>query len=386
LIFVLQTMTGLPVRSEHAILPLKQRFMMFKIVTVVGARPQFIKGAVLSREIKKHPHVEEVMLHTGQHCDPGMSDRFIEELEMPRPRYNLGIHHLPHGAMTGRMLEEIEKVLLAEQPDRVVVFGDTNSTLAGALAARKLHRKVAHVEAGLRSFNESMPEEINRILTDRMSDILFCPSVAAVKNLQNEGYANLGCKIVNCGDILHDAALYYGRKSHRYSDIIKKMNLEMDRFVLATIHRAENTDDVLKLKSIVSAFNQINREIQVVVPLHPRTRNVLDKNGIKPEFTEIEPVGYFDMVEFYKNCKLVMTDSGGMQKEAYFFKKPCLTLREETEWAELVAEGVNVLVGADVDRIVEGYGKLCAGNAVFREGLYGDGNAGELIVNELLRA
>jgi UDP-GlcNAc3NAcA epimerase len=360
--------------------------MKLKIVTVVGARPQFIKGAVLSREMKKHPQIEEVMLHTGQHCDPGMSDRFIEELEMPRPKYNLGIHRLSHGAMTGRMLEEIENVLLAEQPDRVVVFGDTNSTLAGALAARKLRRKVAHVEAGLRSFNENMPEEINRILTDRLSDILFCPSETAVKNLQNEGYAHLGCRIVNCGDILLDAALYYGRKSNRHSGLIKKMNLERDRFVLATIHRAENTDDVPKLKSIVSAFNRINREIQVVVPLHPRTRSVLDANRIKPEFTEIEPVGYFDMVEFYKNCRLVMTDSGGMQKEAYFFKKPCLTLREETEWAELVDEGVNVLVGADADRIVEGYRRLGAGNAVFREGLYGDGNAGESMVNELLRA
>jgi UDP-GlcNAc3NAcA epimerase len=267
-----------------------------------------------------------------------------------------------------------------------VVFGDTNSTLAGALAARKLGRKVAHVEAGLRSFNENMPEEINRILTDRLSDILFCPSETAVKNLQNEGYANLGCKIVNCGDILYDAALYYGRQSHRHSDIIKKLNLERERFVLATIHRAENTDDVLKLRSIVSAFNRINREIRVVVPLHPRTRNILEKNGITPEFAEIEPVGYFDMVEFYKNCKLVMTDSGGMQKEAYFFKKPCLTLREETEWAELVDKGVNILVGADVERIVEGYARFGAGNAVFCEGLYGNGNAGESIVNELLRA
>jgi len=358
--------------------------MKRKIVTIVGTRPQFIKGAVLSRGFRTHPQVEEVMVHTGQHRDPDMSDRFFEELEIALPKYNLGVHQLAHGAMTGRMLEKIERVLLHEQPEWVVLYGDTNSTLAGALAAKKLGMKTAHVEAGLRCFANDMPEEVNRILTDRMSDVLFCPTAAAVENLQREGYGNGGCKIVHCGDIMYDAALYYGEKSAAGSKIIKKTDLEKERFVLATMHRAENTDDLFKLQSIVSALNRIHEEIQVLVPLHPRTRKALRRITVIPEFTIIGPVGYFDMIELYKNCKLVMTDSGGMQKEAYFFRKPCVTFRERTEWVESVADGVNVMAGSDAERIWAGFRRFCTGNLIFREGLYGHGHAGDSIIKELL--
>lgn len=352
-----------------------------KIVTIVGARPQFVKAAVVSRAIKQRKDVTEVIIHTGQHFDNNMSDIFFEEMEIPKPNYNLNINGLGHGAMTGQMLEEIEAVLLKEIPEWVLVYGDTNSTLAGALAAKKLHIKVAHIEAGLRSFNMKMPEEINRILTDRISDILFCPTDTAVINLYNEGYKNINCKIENVGDVMQDAAFFYSKKS-----IEPKYELP-DNFVLSTVHRAENTDNSVAFMNIFGALEEISAEIPVVLPLHPRTRNKLnsiDYNFSASPIIFIEPVGYLEMVWLLQNCELVMTDSGGLQKEAYFFKKPCLTLREETEWVELVENGYNTICGNDKNYIVDSCKKVINnGKVTFSNDLYGSGNAGLKIINYL---
>ncbi|MBN2813186.1 MAG: UDP-N-acetylglucosamine 2-epimerase (non-hydrolyzing) [Bacteroidales bacterium] len=360
---------------------------MKKIVTVIGARPQFVKAAAVSRVIQKTGGLREVIVHTGQHFDENMSSVFFREMEIPEPDYNLQINSLSHGAMTGRMLEKIEEVLLRERPDYLMVYGDTNSTVAGALAAKKLAIKVVHVEAGLRSFNMQMPEEINRILTDRISDLLFCPTENAVQNLLNEGFPNFKCQIHQVGDVMYDTALYYGSKSSESSAIISSMNLRKNGFVLCTIHRQENTDNLLNLKSIVQALNTIHHEAPVVLPLHPRTRKIMKQQGIKLEFEPIDPVGYFDMLELLKNCHLVMTDSGGMQKEAYFFDKFCITLREETEWTELVENGYNYLSGANTSSIISLYQKIQANPAFLnKKPLYGDGKTAEKIVNYLATA
>ncbi|NLD50670.1 MAG: UDP-N-acetylglucosamine 2-epimerase (non-hydrolyzing), partial [Clostridiaceae bacterium] len=310
-----------------------------------------------------------------------MSDIFFEEMEIPKPDYNLNINGLGHGAMTGQMLEKIEEVLLKEKPDWVLVYGDTNSTLAGALAAKKLHIKVAHVEAGLRSFNMLMPEEINRILTDRISDILFCPTETAVKNLHTEGYKNINCKIENAGDVMQDAALFYSIRS-------KKPNPEIpEEFVLCTVHRAENTDNPQAFKNIFEALEEIATETPVVLPLHPRTRNKLKSQNYNfkdSSITFIEPVGYLEMVWLLQNCQIVMTDSGGLQKEACFFKKQCLTLRKETEWVELVENGFNTICGSDKEKIISSFNKVQNQQRNnFGKELYGDGKAGIEIVNLL---
>ena len=324
-----------------------------KVLTVLGARPQFIKAGTVSREFKKQG-IAEVIVHTGQHFDHNMSQVFFDEMEIPQPNYNLGIHSLTHGAMTGRMLEEIEKVIIIEKPNLVLVYGDTNSTLAGALAAQKLSIPVAHVEAGLRSFNMAMPEEANRILTDRISTYLFCPTQVAVANLKKEGFGDFNCHVENVGDVMLDAALYYGKSSTEKSSIISSLKLG-GSFALATIHRQENTDKHESLRGIVDALNTINKTMQVVVPLHPRTQKIIGELKLKADFKVIPPVGYFDMVELLKNCSVVLTDSGGLQKEAFFFKKGCVTLRNETEWTELVDNGFNVLVGANKEAIVKGW-------------------------------
>lgn len=356
--------------------------MIKKVLTIVGARPQFVKAATISRELKK-VGIEEIIVHTGQHFDDNMSKVFFDEMDIPKPIYNLDIHGVSHGAMTGRMMEEIEKILLNEKPDIVLVFGDTNSTLAGSLAAKKLHIKLVHIEAGLRSFNLDMPEEINRILTDRISDILFCPTETAVNNLMDEGYEKMPCDIKNVGDVMYDAALYYSKRSSEKSSIIKNLNLEVENFVLCTIHRQENTDDTEKLKSIINALNEINKTTKVITPLHPRTKQLLEKHKITPYFTIIEPVGYFDMIELIKNCKLVMTDSGGLQKEAYFFNKYCITLRDETEWVELVENKFNIITGADNKAIISAFTLLVDKKPMFTKKLYGTGNAGQKIVDIL---
>ena len=355
---------------------------MKKIITVVGARPQFIKAATLSRQFKLLG-IEEKIIHTGQHFDANMSEIFFDEMEIPKPAYQLDIHGVSHGAMTGRMLEGIEKILMTEKPDGVLVYGDTNSTLAGALAAAKLHIPVIHVEAGLRSFNMEMPEEINRILTDRISNALFCPTDTAVNNLMREGFDNMPIQIIKNGDVMQDAAMYYADKAQLKSDIIRKAGL--NKFVLATIHRQENTDNPENLKDIIKGLNAIHKEIPVVVPMHPRTRNILAQNYQLPDFTIIDPVGYFDMIMLLKSCEMVITDSGGVQKEAFFFAKHCITLREQTEWVELVENGFNLLVGSDIDKLRDAFDLFRTKKSDFSINLYGNGKAAEMAAAEIFK-
>ena len=359
---------------------------MQKILTVVGARPQFVKAATLSRAFANHPdHVKEIIVHTGQHFDQNMSDIFFDEMDIPKPDYNLNINGLSHGAMTGQMLEGIEKIIISDKPGCVLVYGDTNSTLAGALAAKKLHVAVVHIEAGLRSYNMQMPEEINRILTDRISDILFCPTDTAVNNLKSEGFDSFKTEIVLSGDVMHDAALYYKAKSDKQSNVLKENRVRSGEFVLATIHRAENTDNEKTLQEIVHALNKINESVQVIVPVHPRTAGLLKAGNIDAQFSMIKPVGYLDMLQLISNARLVLTDSGGLQKEAYFFGKHCLTLRNETEWVELVNNGYNDVVGTSFDRIIEAFDNSINKTFIKSRELYGTGNAAEIICDYLLQ-
>ena len=346
-----------------------------KVVTVVGARPQFIKCAPVSRALRKV--AIEVLVHTGQHYDDTMSEVFFRELAIPRPDYNLGVGSGPHGEQTGEMLKRIEAVLLTEKPDHVVVYGDTNSTLAGALAAAKLHIPVAHVEAGLRSFNRRMPEEMNRILTDHISDFLFCPTETAVKNLEREGVTQ-GVHLV--GDVMYDAVLCNVHHAEERSHIIEKLQLRPKGYALGTVHRAENTDDRDRLRSVFQGFARIVRTgLPVIVPLHPRTRKQVASAGLScHEIRMIEPVSYLDMLLLEKQAQVILTDSGGVQKEAYWLGVPCITLREETEWVETVASGWNVLVGCDPDRIAEAVRQARPDKC--HPSLYGDGGAAERIV------
>jgi len=354
-----------------------------KVLTIIGARPQFVKAAVLSRVFASMSGVEELLVHTGQHFDDKMSQIFFDEMEIPTPHYNLEINSLGHGAMTGRMLEGIESLIIKEKPNWVLVYGDTNSTLAGALAAKKIHVKVAHVEAGLRSFNMQMPEEINRILTDRISDVLYAPTQTAVDNLKKEGFDNFPSKIVLSGDVMQDAALFYAQKAEEKSTLDK--NLLKGDFVLSTIHRQENTDNPENLKAIVNALNKIYESRRVVLPIHPRTRKIIEQQGLVLKVDVLDPVGYFDMIQLLKNCSLVMTDSGGLQKEAFFFKKHCVTLREQTEWVELVQCGFNILSGANEQVIVDAFTKMSNAKSNFDVNLYGNGNAGKTIAEHLLK-
>ncbi|MDO6737799.1 non-hydrolyzing UDP-N-acetylglucosamine 2-epimerase [Wenyingzhuangia sp. 2_MG-2023] len=357
---------------------------MKKIVTILGARPQFVKAAVLSRVISEFDTIEEVIVHTGQHYDNNMSTVFFEEMKIPVPKYNLNINGLNHGAMTGQMLIKIEDVLMFEKPDAVVVYGDTNSTLAGALAAQKLGIKVVHVEAGLRSYNMSMPEEVNRILTDRISSLLLCPTETAMHNLTKEGFDDLDIKVVKSGDIMKDAVEFYGDLSKEKATVLEKHNLEPNEFVLATIHRQENTDDLKALKGIFEGLTAIHQNKQVVMPLHPRTKAVLEKNKLEYPITFIDPVGYFDMLSLLKNCLIVVTDSGGLQKEAFFNKKACMIAREETEWVELVNHGFAVLVGSESIKMKEAYKQLLDTQHDFSVSLYGK-NVGLEIYKQLVQ-
>lgn len=355
---------------------------MKKIVTILGARPQFVKGAVLSRVIKNHKDFEEIIIHTGQHFDTNMSAVFFDEMQIPKPKYNLNINGLSHGAMTGQMLEEIEKILKIEKPEAVVVYGDTNSTIAGALAAKKMHIKVVHIEAGLRSFNMQMPEEVNRILTDRIADLLSCPTEVAVSNLINEGFDNLPSVVEKHGDIMKDAVEFYSKFSEDKSKVIRDLKLDKNNFILATIHRQENTDDKQKLKEIFSTLDEIHKETRVVLPLHPRTQKMLNIYDIKTNITCIDPVGYFDMLELLKKCSLVVTDSGGLQKEAFFNKKHCVIVREETEWIELVKNGFAKITGTNSQKIIETYQGFLKSNKNFSKELYGN-NVGEKIYQSI---
>lgn len=353
-----------------------------KIVTIVGARPQFIKAAVVSRAIKKEQSIQEIIVHTGQHFDQNMSGVFFEQMHIPHYNYNLNISNLPHGAMTGRMLEEIEKVLLIENPDIVLVYGDTNSTLAGTLAAKKMHIKVAHVEAGLRSFNMAMPEEINRIITDRISDILFCPTESAVNNLKKEGFESLGCTINQSGDVMLDAFLYYSSHAQKPEISIP------DKFILCTIHRVESTENKDNLLQIFSALEAISNEVPIVLPLHPKTKAKLKEYQYKFDNSNlhiINPVSYFEMLYLLKQCQMVMTDSGGLQKESYFAQKKCLVLRKETEWIELVKSHAVTLAGISTNNILTGFQHVNNSTVDFSKKLYGNGNAGTIIVEQLAK-
>jgi|TARA_R110002072_G_scaffold212927_1_gene370332 UDP-GlcNAc3NAcA epimerase len=355
---------------------------MQRILSIIGARPQFIKASVVSRAIQQTDGIEEIMLHTGQHFDANMSDIFFNQLRIPQPNIQLDIHGGSHGEMTGRMLVEIEQALLEHKPDRVLVYGDTNSTLAGALAAAKLHMPVAHVEAGLRSFNMQMPEEINRILTDQISDLLFCPTTTAVKNLESEGFASKPVKVRQVGDVMQDAALLFVEKA-----VTPAGGDLPESFILATLHRAENTDSPGRLANIVQALNQIHRDLApVVLPLHPRTRKLIAQQGLELNVYLIDPVGYFEMVWLLDHCQLVLTDSGGVQKEAFFFGKACVTMRDQTEWVELVEVGANELVGADRVKIVDAASRNIGRDVKDFEQLYGGGEASQQIVTELVTA
>lgn len=352
-----------------------------KIVTVIGARPQFIKAAVVNRDLRERKDVQEIIVHTGQHFDSNMSDVFFDELDIPHPNHHLGIGGGTHGQNTGRMIESIESVLVKEKPDWLLVYGDTDSTLAGALAAVKLHIPVAHVEAGLRSFNRAMPEEINRVLTDHVSLQLFAPTSTAVLNLAAEGV--LGSSVHNVGDVMYDAALYYGEKAEQSSRILEQLALTPKSYVLATLHRQENVDDRIRLASILQGFAA--SKLPIVMPLHPRTRKRLHEFGLSlpTSVKVIDPLGYLDMVKLEKHAALIATDSGGVQKEAYFHNVPCITLRDETEWVELVELGANRLVGADAEKITASLSdSLNSGN--FQETIYGQGDAGSRIVASLV--
>jgi len=380
---------------------------MIKILTVIGARPQIIKAAALSREINNSfsAEIEEKILHTGQHYDANMSQVFFDELGIPVPNYNLGVGSGFHGEQTAKMISGIEKVLLKERFDGIVLYGDTNSTLAGAVAASKIHVPIFHIEAGLRSFNMAMPEEVNRIVCDQLSSVLFAPTQTAVDNLAREGFNerivtfNNGKhqKIVNSGDIMYDNSLYFGsvaEKSAAYS-VLESNGLRPNEFILATVHRNNNTDDSQRLTSIFKALLDIASQSgqKVVLPLHPRTAKLLKLNLEPSVFSSvvssdrlviIPPASFLEIIVLEKNCSLVMTDSGGVQKESFFFRKPCVIMRPETEWVEIVQHGAGILADARYSRIVEAYFELLGRNVVFPS-LFGDGFAAEKICNEIVK-
>ena len=356
-----------------------------KLLTVVGARPQFIKASAVSRAIQKANEcgasIREVIVHTGQHFDANMSQVFFEELSIPAPDYHLNIASLSHGAMTGRMLEAVEAVLQNEKPDMVLVYGDTNSTLAGALAAAKLHIPVAHVEAGLRSFNKRMPEEVNRILTDHVSEMLFCPTSIAVENLRKEGIEH-GVHLV--GDVMYDVTLHYGELARERHDL-GKWGLTEKGYALCTVHRAENTDDPIRLAGILEALRDIAKEIAVIMPLHPRTRNIIENSGDADALrglTVVPPVSYLEMLRLEMSAKVILTDSGGVQKEAFFHRVQCVTLRDETEWVETVSKKYNVLAGSNKKNILDAYRNL--NTNISRDINYGYGFSADLIIKKII--
>lgn len=358
---------------------------MKKILTIVGARPQFVKAAMLSNALRASGRYNEVIVHTGQHYDPGMSDVFFEQLGIPAPGHALGIAGGGHGEMTGRMLCALEPVMTAEAPDLVLVYGDTNSTIAGALTASKLHVPIAHVEAGLRSFNRRMPEEVNRVLTDHMSELLFCPTENSVQNLAAEGIER-GVHLV--GDIMFDAALHFGRIARESHGDGLHRRLAAGGYVLATVHRQENTDDLRKLGRIVDALAALSDEIPVVLPLHPRTRARLEAMGCSDRLERdrmhvVAPLGYLEMLAMEKGASLIVTDSGGVQKEAYFFQVPCLTLRDQTEWSELVDMGWNRLVDVLNDDILDAARRSIGASGSNRTSPYGLGDTAKRIVEHL---
>ncbi|MCF8459226.1 MAG: UDP-N-acetylglucosamine 2-epimerase (non-hydrolyzing) [Flavobacteriales bacterium] len=381
---------------------------MKKLLTIIGARPQIIKAAALNRAIrtKFSDRLTEVLVHTGQHYDHGMSDVFFEEMGIPQPNHQLGIGSGTHGKQTGKMLEEIERVLELEKPDALIIYGDTNSTLAGALAASKIHIPVIHIEAGLRSFNKRMPEEVNRITADHASTLLFSPTKSGLRNLEKEGFlllndakkkgkANMDNPYVfHCGDLMYDNTLFYSTKADEHESFFSKHGIDKENFILSTIHRPQNTDDIQVLSGILTALNEISLadSIKIVLPLHPRTANMIAKSNDaairelskNPLFKIIEPVGFLEMILLEKHAKLVMTDSGGVQKEAFFMKKPCVILRPETEWTEIVESGCAVLVGSHPTKIREGYAYFKQNQDLKFPSIFGDGAAAEFICESII--
>ena len=376
---------------------------MIKILTVIGARPQIIKAAAISRALSQKfaDEIEEKILHTGQHYDENMSAVFFDELGIPQADYNLGVGSGHHGVQTAKMIVGIEDVLLSERFDGVVLYGDTNSTLAGAVAASKVHVPVFHVEAGLRSFNMAMPEEVNRIVCDQLSSILFTPTKTGYENLRREGFLESkatfknghGRKVVNCGDVMYDNSMFFAKTAEQRSDIIQRIGVEPGAYILATIHRPNNTDNLKRLTDIVTALLDVTEKngVDLVLPLHPRTLKLLDTN-LEREVLErlktservklLPPASFFDIIVLEKNACLVMTDSGGVQKEAFFFERPCVILRPETEWVEIVEHGAGVIADADYDRILAAYDELVGRNVQFPP-LFGDGHSAERILTEI---
>lgn len=360
---------------------------MKRILTVIGVRPQFIKAAAFSRVCTSRPGLSEILVHTGQHYDEGMNEIFFRELSIPEPKYHLNVGAGLQGEQTGKMIERLEKVMVDEKPDLVIVYGDTNSTLAGAIAAGKLRIPIAHIEAGLRSFNRWMPEEINRTLVDHASDLLFAPTETAIRNLANEGIK--GDKVIKSGDIMFDGALHFATISERESKILSNLNLTSKKFVLASVHRAENTDSKERLSAIIQGIRSLSKYIPVVLPLHPRTRRKMEEFSLSLQDSDslivCEPLGYLDMIMLQRNSALIATDSGGVQKEAFFFSVRCATLRAETEWVELVDAGWNKLIDPVSPEAVE-MGLLSELNSPVPESkpdLYGDGRAGERILESI---
>lgn len=381
---------------------------MKKLLTIIGARPQIIKAAALNRAIRNNfsSQLNEVLVHTGQHYDHGMSDIFFDEMGIPKADYNLGIGSGNHGSQTGKMLEEIEKVIQTEQPNGLVVYGDTNSTLAGALAASKLHVSVIHIEAGLRSFNKRMPEEVNRITSDHSSTLLYSPTLSGTENLKKEGFKTLDESIqfgqadinnpyvFHCGDLMYDNTRHYAQLAESKTPFLQKHGIAKGNYALVTIHRPQNTDNPETLLSVLDSLNSLSKDfgIQIVLPLHPRTENALSTleddrlSSIQSNdnFKIIEPVGFLEMIMLEKHCRLVLTDSGGVQKEAFFMKKPCVILRPETEWTEIVDSGCATLVGSDPTRIRNGFEKYYQQPPSKFPPIFGDGKAAEFICSSII--
>ena len=376
---------------------------MIRILTVIGARPQIIKAAAISRAIKNRieNQIEEKILHTGQHYDANMSQVFFDELGIPQPDYNLGVGSGSHGVQTSKMIAGIEEVLTSEHFDGIILYGDTNSTLAGAVAASKIHIPVFHIEAGLRSFNMTMPEEVNRIVCDQLSSICFSPTQTGIDNLKREGFFESPAKfkngkgrlVVNSGDVMYDNSMYFALLAEQKSDILPRLNLKPGEYILTTIHRPNNTDDPARLTAIISSLLSIVERdgITLVLPLHPRTKNLLDKNLAKdvyeklissPRVKIIPPASFFEIIVLEKNARIVMTDSGGVQKESFFFERPCVILRPETEWVEIVEHGAGIIADADPERIINAYDKLVGTVPTFPP-LFGDAHASEHILETI---
>jgi len=380
---------------------------MIRILTIIGARPQIIKASALSRAIRDHfaSEIEEIIVHTGQHYDENMSEVFFRQLQVPAAKYNLAVGSASHGVQTARMTEGIEALCLSEKPDFVVLYGDTNSTLAGAVAAAKIHIPIAHIEAGLRSFNKAMPEEVNRIVCDHLSTLLFSPTATGLKNLEREGfrqnnlppYSSDNAKIYHCGDVMYDNSLYFAEAAEAQSTILKDNGLTSGNYILATIHRDNNTDIPERLNALFAALQQISLSAQkdIVIPLHPRTAKIL-QNKLDPVLYQqitsnslihfLPPASFFDMLMLEQNCFLVMTDSGGVQKEAYFFGKACIIFRPETEWVEIIEQGAGKIVDADTNRILAAFEHFNTLGALDFPPIFGDGQAARFICSEILKA